>query len=69
MRAHVIEGFLPRGFRKFHIGADLAAEHGLKAADEIADNAARANRDAAHDAKMPDDFETGYIICRRDHHG
>jgi hypothetical protein len=69
MRAHVIEGFLSRGFRKIQIGADLAAKYGLKAADEIADDAARANGDAAHDAEMPDYLETYDIICRRDHHG
>jgi hypothetical protein len=69
MRAHVIEGFLPRGFRKFQLGGDLAAENGLKAADQISDDAARADGDAADDAEMPDDLETCYIICRRDHHG
>ena len=34
--AHEIEGFAARRFGEFHIGADLAAEEGLNAADEIA---------------------------------
>ena len=44
MRAHVIKGFLPGGFCKFDVSTDLTAEYGLKTANEIADNAARANR-------------------------
>jgi hypothetical protein len=65
----MIEGFLPRRFRKFDVSTDLAAEYGLKAANEIADDAARANRNAPHNAEMPDGLETYDIICRRDHHG
>jgi hypothetical protein len=69
MSAHVIKGFLPRGFRKFDVSTDLTAEYGLKTANEIADNAGRANRNAPHDAEMPDGLEPYDIICCRDHHG
>jgi hypothetical protein len=52
MFAHVIEGFLPRRFCKLKISADLAAKDRLKAADQIADDAARAHGDAANDAMI-----------------
>jgi hypothetical protein len=69
MRAHMIKSFLPRGFRKLDIGTDLAAENGLNAANKIADDTARTDRNAAYNAEMPDDLEAGYVICCRNNHG
>jgi hypothetical protein len=64
----MIEGLLPRMFRKLEIGANLAAKNRLDPADNIPHDAAGADRDAPDQPEMADDFEPSHIIRRGNDH-